>query len=403
MDEFAQDDWPSDTYRRRVARAGLLTREGELDLARRRDRGWMVGRWLALAGVDAGGSLDALVAERPMSAGDGHRSRERARLLHWRSIHRRCRSAVAARDWTSARVAVDELRPAVDSIPLDHKGWLPVVMTLAETLAEGLLTNAREGTRLARLEHRLGHPRSRWIELSEAIVAGERDAKRAVDDLVEANLRLVMLVARRYRGQTMMSVSDLVQEGNLGLIRAAERFDPCRGLRFATYAMFWIRQGMSRGLSNQGRTVRIPVYAVEKLIKINRIRREYEDERGREPTDEDLAKQLGLSVTRVQQLSTVGFAPIPIDARDDDDGAPLDVLEDTRAVDLDEHVSNLEHRALLSQLTDRERRVLRLRFGFEPAGEQTPNEIASELSMTSRRVREIEAQTLEKLRRLLEP
>lgn len=213
-----------------------------------------------------------------------------------------------------------------------------------------------------------------------------------------------MHAAGRYRSQAMMSLSDLVQEGNLGLIRAAERFDPRRGLRIATYALFWIRQGMSRGLSNQGRTVRIPVHAVEKLIKINRTRRDHEARQGREPTAEELAQQLGLSVTRVQHLSTVGFDPIPLDARGDDNGSLLDVLEDTQAVDPFDRVSNLEHRALLlSQLTDPERRVLQLRFGFEPAGEQTLNEISSELSITLRRVREIEAQALEKLRRSLEP
>lgn len=404
MDQSARDDWPSNAYTRQVGRAGLLTREGELELARRRDRGWMVARSLALAGAGAGPLLASLVADRKSSARGGRRSRELARLLHCQSVQRRCRRAVADGDWASARAAVDQLRAAVDSIPLDDKGWQPLVMTLAETLAEGLLTDERDDSKLALLEQRLGHHRSGWVELSEAIVTGEREAKRAIDELVEANLRLVMHVVRRYRKQGMLTVADLVQEGNLGLIRAAERFDPRRGFRFSSFAVCWIRQGMTRSLSNHGRTVRIPVYAVERLVKINRIRREYENERGREPTVEELAARMHLSVDRVKRLSNLGFDPISIDTPiGDGESALSDVLEDPHAVDLDDHVSRLEQQALLSQLSDWEQCVLQLRFGLGPDDEHTPNEIASKLSISPRRVLEIEAEALEKLRRSMAP
>lgn len=404
MDEFARYDWPSRSYMLRVARAGLLTREGEIELARRRDRGWAVGRWLALAGDDAREVLNAWIAERRRMAPDRRQEQELAALLRWQTVQSRCRRAVARKDWAQARAAVDQLRPAFDSIPLDDDSWRLLVMRLAETLAEGLGVDEQERARLARLEQRLGYPRDRWIELSQAIVAGERDAKRALNDLVEANLRLVMFVVRRYRGQTMMPLADLVQEGNLGLIRAAEKFDPRRGVRFATFAIHWIRQGITRSLSNHSRTVRISVDSIEKLSKIKQLRHEYGGRDGGEPTAEELAKQLGLSVKRVEHLLTIGFEPLPLDARVDDDRSLLDVLEDPRAVDPVEHVSSLERRPLpLGQLTEGERRVLRLRFGFEPIGELVRKDVARELSITWRRVRAIEAQALEKLRLALGP
>ncbi|RXS70958.1 sigma-70 family RNA polymerase sigma factor [Streptomyces sp. TM32] len=257
----------------------------------------------------------------------------------------------------------------------------------AGLFAEEKLTNTPDlSTRLA-------------VDLDRLVVLG-RMAKRR---LIEANLRLVVSVAKRYvgRGLTML---DLVQEGNLGLIRAVEKFDYARGYKFSTYATWWIRQAMSRALADQARTIRVPVHVVELINRVVRVQRRMLQERGYEPTPEEVAAHLGLTGERVSEVLRLAQEPVSLHAPvgEEEDVALGDLIEDGDAASPVESAAFLllrEHLdAVLSTLGERERKVVQLRYGLADGRPRTLEEIGRIFGVTRERIRQIESKTLGKLR-----
>ncbi|SCE42903.1 RNA polymerase primary sigma factor [Streptomyces sp. DvalAA-14] len=237
------------------------------------------------------------------------------------------------------------------------------------------------------------------VDLDRLVVLG-RMAKRR---LIEANLRLVVSVAKRYigRGLTML---DLVQEGNLGLIRAVEKFDYARGYKFSTYATWWIRQAMSRALADQARTIRVPVHVVELINRVVRVQRRLLQERGYEPSTEEVAAQLDLTEERVCEVLRLAQEPVSLHAPvgEEDDVALGDLIEDGDAASPVESAAFLllrEHlEAVLSTLGERERKVVQLRYGLADGRPRTLEEIGRIFGVTRERIRQIESKTLGKLR-----
>lgn len=268
------------------------------------------------------------------------------------------------------------------SVPLGVKINDPVRMYLKEIGRVDLLSAEEE------------------IELAKRIEDGNEEAKKR---LAEANLRLVVSIAKRYVGRGMLFL-DLIQEGNMGLIKAVEKFDYRKGFKFSTYATWWIRQAITRAIADQARTIRIPVHMVETINKLIRVQRQLLQDLGREPTPEEIAKDMDLTPDKVREILKIAQEPVSLETPigEEDDSHLGDFIEDQEATSPSDHAAyellkeQLED--VLDTLTDREENVLRLRFGLDDGRTRTLEEVGKVFGVTRERIRQIEAKALRKLR-----
>ncbi len=292
-------------------------------------------------------------------------------------------------------------------------GKIPLLTAEEElTLAQQIVANqpklSKVQAKLAAFKDEDGGIASRTKQQAEdykKLVAEAAQLSRPKDQMAEANMRLVVSIAKRYVGRGL-DLLDLIQEGNTGLLRAVEKFDPDKGFKFSTYATWWIRQAITRAIADQARTIRIPVHMVETINKLLRTQRRLTQELNREPTNEEIAKEMEIDVEKVEHIMKIKQDISSLDAsvRDDEEDSVLgDFIEDEDTVTPEEAATGQllkEHvKDMLSALTEREQKILKLRFGLEDGKSHTLEEVGQEFSVTRERIRQIEAKALAKLRK----
>ncbi len=272
----------------------------------------------------------------------------------------------------------------------------PVKMYLKEIGRVPLLKADEEVLIAKRIENGIANPED------ERLV---QDGIEAKNELISANLRLVVAIAKKYTGRGMLFL-DLIQEGNMGLIKAVDKFDYTKGFKFSTYATWWIRQAITRAIADQARTIRIPVHMVETINKMTRIQRQLVQELGRDPSAEEIAARMGMGMTaeKVREIQKIALDPVSLETPigEEDDSHLGDFIEDKDAMSPDQYANNEllkdEIDLILSTLTDREEKVIRLRFGLEDGRTRTLEEVGKEFDVTRERIRQIEAKALRKLK-----
>ncbi len=427
---------PVRLYLKEIGKVPLLTAAQEVEIGRRIEVGQIalrrtlagipmavealleVGDQLRRAEIPAddvivlaeGGELDAKEI-RPVVLAFGRLRRLERKIARLEALGRakrrstgagatRAKTVAASREKIQKIVAEMPLKPAlVDEIVARVRRHSERIETLARQKTEARTAAARR--ELRELEKTAGLPRRPLALLLAQIDRSDRTVRQAKRELMEANLRLVVSVAKRYLGSDL-SLLDLVQEGNIGLMKAVDRFQYRRGFKFSTYATWWIRQAITRAIADHSRTIRIPVHMVETLNRISRVNRNLVNEMGREPTPEELAQRTGVPAKKVRLILESSRKPLSLETPIGEDSELGDFLEDKSVGSPNESLMNqdltTQVEKALSTLSTKEKEILRLRFGIGEEGEHTLEEVGRRFAVTRERIRQIEAKALRKLR-----